>query len=326
MDRNDIFFNKSLEELESIKPPSFICLDDLSDLSMNIIHNQEIDSEANYLLENENRKDTEKIENCQANVLEENVRKSRTFPIEHGCLYDATDSLRLEQENQTQNDKIQKLDLLNERNTDAKIQVSVCSSSSISDADKFSMMSNVNLQSSCVGNSNLENKNIEYCSRNTRVIDESISKVDDNNKLHDRNMVEANKESCSNEKLRLSLAPHTSYMEENNTIELDAFCLLMNELKVRAKRYLTKYTIFYYFIDVVLNNFYNFIFSNDTIWEVYHENIERNMFVIGFISCSLLVIIFVQSSSDETNDRFIKEIKIISRLAGEFRKVKWKIY
>ncbi|XP_017759292.1 PREDICTED: probable cyclin-dependent serine/threonine-protein kinase DDB_G0292550 [Eufriesea mexicana] len=292
MDKSDIFSNKSLEDLESIKPPSFCCSDNFSDLSMNIIHNQEINTEANYLLKYENREQegTQKIENCKANVLEEIVRESRTFLIKRVCLYNAPDSLRFEQENQTQNGKIQKLDLLNKKDTDTEIQVLACLSSSVSDTDKFSMVSNANLQN--LDNSNLENKNIKYSSPNTSVIDENTSKVDDYNKLLDTNMVEANNESYSNEKLRLSLEPRTSYVEENITTELDTFCLLMDELKIRAK-------------------------SNETIWEVYHENIERNMFVIGFISCSLLVIIFVQNSSDETNDRFIKEIKIISRLADD---------
>lgn len=60
-------------------------------------------------------------------------------------------------------------------------------------------------------------------------------------------------------------------------------------------------------------------FSNEIIWEVYYENIERNMFIIGFISCSLLVIIFIQNPCEETNDQYIKKIKIISQLAGKFR-------
>lgn len=43
------------------------------------------------------------------------------------------------------------------------------------------------------------------------------------------------------------------------------------------------------------------------------------MFIIGFISCSLLVIIFIQNPCKETNDQYIKKIKIISQLAGKFR-------
>lgn len=43
------------------------------------------------------------------------------------------------------------------------------------------------------------------------------------------------------------------------------------------------------------------------------------MFIIGFISCSLLVIIFIQNPCEETNDQYIKKIKIISQLAGKFR-------
>lgn len=62
-----------------------------------------------------------------------------------------------------------------------------------------------------------------------------------------------------------------------------------------------------------------YFFSNEIIWEVYYENIEKNMFIIGFISCSLLVIIFIQNPCEETNDHYIKKINIISQLAGKFR-------
>lgn len=43
------------------------------------------------------------------------------------------------------------------------------------------------------------------------------------------------------------------------------------------------------------------------------------MFIIGFISCSLLVIIFIQNPCEEINDQYIKKINIISQLEGKFR-------
>lgn len=49
------------------------------------------------------------------------------------------------------------------------------------------------------------------------------------------------------------------------------------------------------------------------------------MFIIGFISCSLLVIIFTQNPCEKTNDRYIKKINIISQLAGKFRNAIKKI-
>lgn len=44
------------------------------------------------------------------------------------------------------------------------------------------------------------------------------------------------------------------------------------------------------------------------------------MFIVGFISCSLLVVIFIRDPCDVINNEFIKEIKLISRLAGESQK------
>ncbi|KAG6794615.1 MATH and LRR domain-containing protein [Apis mellifera caucasica] len=80
-------------------------------------------------------------------------------------------------------------------------------------------------------------------------------------------------------------------IKEENVI-ITSFSLLINELKICAK-------------------------SNEIIWEVYYENIEKNMFIIGFISCSLLVIIFIQNPCEETNDHYIKKINIISQLADD---------
>lgn len=44
------------------------------------------------------------------------------------------------------------------------------------------------------------------------------------------------------------------------------------------------------------------------------------MFVVGFISCSLLVVTFIRDPCNVINNEFIKEIKLISRLAGESHK------
>nr|XP_034195261.1 uncharacterized protein LOC117611427 [Osmia lignaria]XP_034195267.1 uncharacterized protein LOC117611434 [Osmia lignaria] len=76
------------------------------------------------------------------------------------------------------------------------------------------------------------------------------------------------------------------------SIELDPFSSLMNKLKVCAE-------------------------SDKIIWEVYHENIERNLFVIGFVSSSLLVVIYLKDNFDALGDELIKEIKIYSRLADD---------
>lgn len=64
----------------------------------------------------------------------------------------------------------------------------------------------------------------------------------------------------------------------------------------------------------------NIFFSDHIIWEVYHENSEKNLFIIGFISCSLLLVIYLQDPCEVTGEQGLKEIRMISRLAGEWRK------
>ncbi|XP_076174235.1 uncharacterized protein LOC143150090 isoform X2 [Ptiloglossa arizonensis] len=99
-------------------------------------------------------------------------------------------------------------------------------------------------------------------------------------------------ESAMNTKPKESLKPHDSSVENEISIELNHFSSLIKELRVYAK-------------------------SDEIIWDVYHENIEREMFIIGFISCSLLVVVFLKDDTNVTSVQLIKDIKIISRLADD---------
>ncbi|XP_034191434.2 uncharacterized protein LOC117609337 isoform X2 [Osmia lignaria lignaria] len=98
---------------------------------------------------------------------------------------------------------------------------------------------------------------------------------------------------CSEVYLSPRSESHESPEQKDMSIELDPFSSLMNKLKVCAE-------------------------SDKIIWEVYHENIERNLFVIGFVSSSLLVVIYLKDNFDALGDELIKEIKIYSRLAESF--------
>ncbi|XP_034191433.2 uncharacterized protein LOC117609337 isoform X1 [Osmia lignaria lignaria] len=97
---------------------------------------------------------------------------------------------------------------------------------------------------------------------------------------------------CSEVYLSPRSESHESPEQKDMSIELDPFSSLMNKLKVCAE-------------------------SDKIIWEVYHENIERNLFVIGFVSSSLLVVIYLKDNFDALGDELIKEIKIYSRLADD---------
>ncbi|XP_050489330.1 homeobox protein 4-like [Bombus huntii] len=292
-DKSDMFFNENVEVLESIPSlPSFNCLDDLTDTDMNVSYNKEVKIEANCLSKNGNNKSTLNLEDCQGIVLEENVRKSCTFLIKRTSLNGAPENSKVEQEDQVQTGEIQKLELPDVRDNSTESQILHLSSSTVNDSEKLSStpVNEENDQDLRLNNSNLENQSIECSLSNIRAIHESTPKAD-NDKLIDTHRMEVNNESYSNDKLQLSLEPHTS-CKEDVAIELDPFSALMNELKDCAK-------------------------SNEIIWEVYHENIEKSMFVVGFISCSLLVVIFIRDPCDVINNEFIKEIKLISRLADD---------
>ena len=85
---------------------------------------------------------------------------------------------------------------------------------------------------------------------------------------------------CSEVHLSPRSESHESLEQKDMSIELDPFSSLMNKLKVCAE-------------------------SDEIIWEVYHESIERNLFVIGFVSSSLLVVIYLKDNFDALGDELI---------------------
>ncbi|XP_017798508.1 PREDICTED: uncharacterized protein LOC108579475 [Habropoda laboriosa] len=302
MEKYVTFHNEDLEDIDLIEPPMFVCLDDISSAStsMSVTCNQEVDMEMNCLSKNENTKseDSSKFDVNYSNHnleqdSEENVRKSDIFVIKCSRPNEQLEKSKLEQEDQEQTNKIQKFKLLDVRDTNTKIQVLECSSSIICDNEKL-ITSNgeKDPKDLCRDNSNLENQNMECSLSNIIPIYESTPKVDteNNDKLINIHVMEIDNQFYSNEQIKSTLEFDAACTEEHISNELDPFSSLMNELRVCAK-------------------------SDDIIWELYHENIERNVFVIGFISCSLLVIIYVRDICDVTGDRYIKEVKVTSRLA-----------
>ena len=240
INKSDIIFNENVEILESIKTPTFYCLDDLSDTeqSINVNCNQEINCFSKN--RNDEHEDTSNLNDYQADVLDENVRKPCTFMIK--C---ASSNSKLDQ---VQADEIQKLELLDVRNTNIRPQIIKCSSPIINDTEKLSQTFDVeeNIQDLCLNNSNFENQNIQ-CLSNVRTMCENTLKVNDDDKSVDINRMEINKESYTNEKLEQSLKTHTC-VEENVAIELNLFSVLMNELKDCTKRYLNIFNIFHYLL------------------------------------------------------------------------------
>lgn len=56
--------------------------------------------------------------------------------------------------------------------------------------------------------------------------------------------------------------------------------------------------------------------SDDCIWNLYYENIDKQMIVVGFISTSLLIIIKTQNEVNTDTCR-IKDVNVISRLEND---------
>lgn len=72
-------------------------------------------------------------------------------------------------------------------------------------------------------------------------------------------------------------------------------------------------------IDLIL-----FRCREDCIWNVYYKNIDKKMIVFGFMSNSLLIATFLSYDFD-FKENLIKEIKIISRISGNYTNINKKI-
>ncbi|CAK9817440.1 hypothetical protein ANTQUA_LOCUS9377 [Anthophora quadrimaculata] len=297
MEKLVAYSNENLEQIDLIEPSVLVCLDDVSNISTftSITCNQEIDMEKNCLSAKENTKP----EDCSKSIVnysnhnseynnEKIVNKSQTFVIK--CRpNEQLESSELKQEDQEQTNKIPELQLIDVKD----IQILECSSSTTSDNEKFEAFNGKkDVENLCGDNCYLDNQSMEYSTSNIIPIHESTPKVnnENNDKLISAHVMETDNQSYCNEQIKLTVEPDIIRAEESISIEVDSFSSLMNKLRACAK-------------------------SDDIIWEVYHENIERNVFVIGFISCSLLVIIYVRDLCDVTSDRYIKEVKLTSRLA-----------
>lgn len=67
-----------------------------------------------------------------------------------------------------------------------------------------------------------------------------------------------------------------------------------------------------------------FYYRDDCIWNMYHKNIDRKMIVFGFISNSLLIAMYLSYDLNCSEDNLIKEIKIISRVSGNYTNINQK--
>ncbi|XP_076751952.1 uncharacterized protein LOC143424030 [Xylocopa sonorina] len=268
-DDQDVFFNYGLEELDSIKPPSFIDLDDLSIMhtSVNVDYNQKINTTSCFSRnENSECKYSLEFKDQQINIPEK-MCKLQTSVIKYMSINDTLTSSILEQEDQVQADKIQELDV---KNANMDIQVLECSA--VNDNGMSFMMSDSEKGFRNLYSKNFNSKeNVMKCSSANIIPQIKLNKNID--KLSNTQVVKVDAEHSKS---------HVTCEEQS----------IVNKLKICAK-------------------------SDDIIWQVYREDIERNIFAIGFISCSLLVVIFLQDSCDITGNEYIKKIKIVSRLADD---------
>ncbi|XP_043505718.1 putative histone-lysine N-methyltransferase 1 isoform X2 [Polistes fuscatus] len=95
----------------------------------------------------------------------------------------------------------------------------------------------------------------------------------------------------NNEKLLREEVALEKNTGENSSLQEDKFSLLISKLK-------------------------NHMLSDDCIWNLCYENIDKQMIIVGFISTSLLIVIKTQNEVN-TNTCRIKDVNVISRLEND---------
>ncbi|KAK2577259.1 hypothetical protein KPH14_003399 [Odynerus spinipes] len=124
-----------------------------------------------------------------------------------------------------------------------------------------------------------------------------IADVTDKINFNDSDVKENSNDSSLNEKVN-----HVTLHEkpkESSTFQKGTFSSLIQQLKM-------------------------YMHSNDCIWDLCHEDIDKQMLVVSFISASLLVVIFTQNDVN-TATCVIKRINIISRLKDDEKNVQLSI-
>ncbi|XP_078034614.1 uncharacterized protein LOC144468782 [Augochlora pura] len=252
------FFNRTLEQLESINPPSFLCLDNSAEhISVNTNYSQKTETEKKII------EDLPEITECgktQKLDLQEAVNESgKQSSLETSC----------------------------DNSPSTIVKDLQCSSSTINKSQKVSSINVISppRNKNMHNNFNIENETMEQSVLNKDPCDaysEENHLQNDEHKLH-KNAMEIELE---------EIDPHGSLVDKDVTIALDPFSSLLKELHACAE-------------------------SDTIIWKIYHENIEKKMFIAGFMSCSLLVVIYLCDNYDVLGNQFIKDIKMKSCLPDD---------
>ncbi|XP_033336403.2 uncharacterized protein LOC117226303 isoform X2 [Megalopta genalis] len=265
------FFDRTVEQLESIKPPSFLCLDNsVEDVSVNTNYGQEVETEKEIV--------------SSLNIIEglPGVTKCRE-----------TQKLDLQEvvnESGKQNSlETSHFRLLHGGSPSTIVKDLECSSSTMNNSQIISTTINVispSRNEDTHSNSNIENETMEQS-----VVDKDLCKA-----YTEENHLQSDELKLHKITMEIELEeidPQTSLVDKDVTIELDPFSSLLKELRACAE-------------------------SDNIIWEIYHENIEKKMFIAGFMSCSLLLVIYLRDDYDDVlGSQFIKDVKMISRLADD---------
>nr|XP_033336404.1 uncharacterized protein LOC117226303 isoform X3 [Megalopta genalis] len=265
------FFDRTVEQLESIKPPSFLCLDNsVEDVSVNTNYGQEVETEKEIV--------------SSLNIIEglPGVTKCRE-----------TQKLDLQEvvnESGKQNSlETSHFRLLHGGSPSTIVKDLECSSSTMNNNQIISTTINVispSRNEDTHSNSNIENETMEQS-----VVDKDLCKA-----YTEENHLQSDELKLHKITMEIELEeidPQASLVDKDVTIELDPFSSLLKELRACAE-------------------------SDNIIWEIYHENIEKKMFIAGFMSCSLLLVIYLRDDYDDVlGSQFIKDVKMISRLADD---------
>ncbi|XP_018364449.1 PREDICTED: uncharacterized protein LOC108762116 [Trachymyrmex cornetzi] len=283
----------SFEELQSIKPPSFVHLDSEEESSFHEIQHEfrlstitdiPVNNTSNQLIVNNVTES-----NCSTNSKENAANDYFTI------LREKEESINTEN-NQTENRHENTVMNKTENNQEIDCQVIIKTIINDNQLNNSNYHSTKNINEKNVLSMNAKDGKIEtkkrsdYLEGTGVVMENQINpekhRINLNDEVKQQNMRQ--KDKCAT---GLVTTHDVSTINEDVKNE-DPFVTLLQKLEMYAA-------------------------GDDVIWNIYYNNINRKMIVFGFIANSLLIATFLSYDFNDSEKNLIKEIKIISRLADD---------
>lgn len=193
----------------------------------------------------------------------------------------------------------------------------------MTDNEDAESLEEVKLQVTCTDNSISDNQILKSLSVSTFDNNDNVHVADDSN----HQLCEIETEECT-EKLHSEEQTKTCNINgsiddrqiefdirdsNKKTITMNTDTILPNEKEISQ---LTDFIALDPFSSLV-NDVKNCSKSDDIIWNIFHENPERKLIVIGFMSSTILLVLKFKTENLENNNSCLSEIKLISCLADD---------